>query len=114
MNKEESKRTIFKNLINTNAFWSYNKQKLALNDVSDDMLIENTLIHGDVKDIVLLFDLFTKDVIVAVWKSKLCMENKYEKLNYYLAKIFFDIDDVKSFMNINTNSRYERLKQLAG
>ncbi len=114
MNNNELKISIFNNLLNTNAFWSFDKKKLALNEISDDMLIENTLIHGDVKEIVMLFDLFTKDTIVEVWKNKLLFEDRYNKLNYYLAKIFFDIEDVMSFKNKNTNSRYERLKQLAG
>jgi hypothetical protein len=78
-------------------------------------LIENTLIYGDTAEIRLLFQVYSKSELLAVWTQRLLPDDRLKKLNYWLAVCVFDIADTKQFIEKNKHkySRYEKLKQLA-
>ncbi len=113
INKE--KESLILALKKNNAFWSYDLSDIQSNTISNEFLIESTLVFGDVDEIKKLFQIFSKKEIKAIWNKNLANDAKYYKLNYYLSVIFFNIKNPKKYIEENTqiNSRYERLKQLS-
>jgi len=115
MSLYDSKKKLLKSLERTNAFWSFNKNNLDAATIKDSLLIEYTFIHGDVGDIKSLFYLYPRQQLNTVWQQKLIPDKRLQKLNHYLGVCFFHIPDIKNHIlnNRRTNSRYEKLKQLA-
>ena len=115
MPSHDSKKKLLNALKNTNAFWSFNKNNLDAATINDSLLIEYTFIHGDVADIKSLFSLYPREQLSSIWHRKLIPDRRLQKLNHYLGVCFFHIPDIKNYIlsNRRTNSRYEKLKQLA-
>ncbi|MCF8296249.1 MAG: hypothetical protein K9J13_01780 [Saprospiraceae bacterium] len=114
-NSLENKSLLLKKLLETNAFWSFDKNTIKPENISDNTLIENTFIHGDVEEIKFLFQLYPKEKLLDVWNEKLIPDERYYKLNYYLGVCFFEIPNTKEYIQKTKikNSRYEKLRQLA-
>jgi len=94
-----------------NLFWSYARG--AINDLHDDVIIETILLYGSVEDIIHLFRLYNNNAIRKVWQSNIIPDKRYDHLNYYLAKVFFNISDpAKYFRKFYKNNRYERIKKI--
>jgi hypothetical protein len=107
-----NKNILFERLLSTNAFWSLQKNNLSVDMINDDLLIETIFIHGDVEDLIMLFNLFDFEKLINVWHTKLISDNRYYKLNYFLATCFFKITNVNDYIRKYAlqNSRYEKLK----
>ena len=108
MNKYE----LYNSLTNKGLFWSYDTK--SIDYLSDIILIEQCLLYGEVDDIIELFKLFEFDFIKDVWNKKLVPDERHYGLNYYLAMIWFDINEPEIYLNeiAKENSRYEKLKCL--
>ncbi len=104
------KTKLIQQLKNQGAFWSYGEE--GLQNLPDAVLIETTLKMGDVPEIQLLFKLFTIEAIKAVWHQKLIPNQRLYPHNYYLARIFFDIENPEAYIKPlqKQYSRYERIK----
>lgn len=113
-NEGKLKKQLIKKLIGINAFWSYDVSTDS-NSIHDNLLIETTLLYGDVDEIQLLFSIFSKNSIRQVWEAKLIPDDRYYKLNFYLGLCFFGIKNIRAYINEKSqaNSRYEKLRQLA-
>jgi hypothetical protein len=72
-NKLILKNAILNSLKKLNAFWSYNNSDISEKTISDEMLIEKSLIHLDIDDLKKLFLLFPHKRIKEVWKKYLCI-----------------------------------------
>ena len=107
MTKEE----LYRKLKNSGIFWSYDKDAEYL---GDNLLVEHTLIWADVPDIMQLFKIFDFEFIKDVWERKIAPDERYFKLNVYLAFIFFNIQEPYSFIEETSKkySRYERIKSI--
>ena len=94
------------------AFWSYQIDNPE--EVPDSILIEQTLRWGDVPEILALFDMFPSQKIKSVWEMTMLPDKRIYPHNYYLARIFFKIDEPKKYILSlqKQNSRHERLKKL--
>lgn len=92
------------------AFWSYDIG--ALKNLPDSILIEECLRWGDVSEILELFKLFTTKEIKVVWKEKLIPDERIYAHNYYLASVFFNIQNAKRYIKTiyKKNNRYERIR----
>ena len=108
-----TKKELFNILNAKKAFWTYDVKKVS--EISDTLLIEHTLLWGDVKELKALFSLYEFNTIKNIWNLYLVPDTRYEKLNYYLAKFFFDIKNIKVYLKKKTfeNSRYQKLKKLS-
>ncbi|MCK5808742.1 hypothetical protein KAH37_07145 [bacterium] len=113
MNSKFNKEKLFKKLNAQNIFWSYNVN--SVEDISDALLIEHCLIYSDIPEIKMLFQIFPFKFIKEVWVKRVVPDKRYDKLNYYLGKIFFGIDEINLFLEqkLAAESRFERLKQLS-
>jgi len=104
-----TKKQFYNRLKKQNIFWSYDSSTI----LSDEIIIEQTLIYADVDDIQTLFVLFNPLAIKKVWDQKIVPDFRYKKLNYYLGKLFFNIVDMNKYLQKKSkeNSRYEQLKK---
>jgi len=108
-----NKQAYIKKLKKQGLFWSYDTSKQT--DISDNLFIEQVLKHGDVDDILRVLKIFDKQQIIEIWQNKVLPDERFFGRNYYLARVFFDINDaVKDYINKykRDNNRYERLKKL--
>ena len=91
--------------------WSYKIDNL--DNFPDAILIEQVLRYGDVPEIMQLFRLFDDKKIKKVWIEKLLPDNRLKAHNYYLARVFFYMDEPEKFFEQNKpKTRYERIKKL--
>jgi hypothetical protein len=108
-----TKKELFNILNAKKAFWSYNIKNA--NEISDSLLIEHTLLWGDVEELKALFSLYEFKKIKDIWNVYLVPDTRYEKLNYYLATFFFDIKKIDTYLKKKSleNSRFQKLKRLS-
>ncbi len=87
---------LFDKMKSKNLFWSYDKDITAA-DVGTDILVETVLKYGDVDDIQALFKCCDYQRIFDGWVKRVVFDQRFEKLNFYLARVFFntDIDTVR-------------------
>jgi hypothetical protein len=70
MNKQAIKSELFRRLVGSHAFWSYDPASLTLGSTTDEMLIYKVLVHLDLDDICRLFTLYDGSLIREVKKSR--------------------------------------------
>ena len=94
------------------AFWSYQPESIA--EISDEILIEKTLIDLDIEDINKLFLIFPPKKIKEVWRNQLCIqEPHYHNLNIMLAYLYFDIKKPEQYLKNQSNRHIKTLKYKA-
>lgn len=88
---EGIKHSLLSQLIEENAFWSYDKTSVNTASVSDDQLIALTMRHLDLPEIKLLFEIYPYKKIKSAWKRILVPEGEYlYTLNRFIAWYYFD------------------------
>ena len=108
MSDEEIREDLISKLHEEHVFWSYDKSKTG--NISDEVLIENVLLHLDIDDILLLFKLFPGRKIQNVWKDKmLAQEPMYHGLNRLYSFLFFNIKHPDRYIRDFKNKRYKKL-----
>ena len=79
-------------------FWSYDNENPGI--ISDDIIIEKTLIHLDYTDYQYLFSIYPKAKIKKVWISNIAtLGAYYYTLNYFIAWFCFGIKNPKRYLN---------------
>lgn len=93
------------------AFWNYAPDAL----IPAEVMIEEGLRWADVEELLMIFRLFPRPQIRAIWREKLIPDTRLYPHNYYLARIFFNIQNPKRYIVPlqKKYSRYERIKQSA-
>ena len=95
-----------------NAFWSYNSSGISEKTISDEMLIEKSLIHLDIDEITKLFSIFPFKKIKEVWKNQLCIQEPYyHGLNTMLAYLYFDIKNPDRYLKTISKRNLKSIKQ---
>lgn len=94
---QEIKEELYQKLLNVSAFWSYDMTSVA--SISDELLIEKTIICLGHEELQILFELFPKKYIKKVWRERVAIAGDYYKnINYMMAHIYFDIKDPEKYM----------------
>lgn len=84
--------------------WSYDEN--SIDHIPDDVLIEKTLIHLDMPEIKILFDIFPKNKIKRVWREQLVPRGDYLKtLNRFFAWYLFGIKKPDTYLK-SMETRY--------
>lgn len=79
------------------AFWSY--QEVEGEDLSDEDVIENTIVHLDMEEIEALFFLYGWEKVKKVWKDRLaCQGEHMQDLNVMMAMYFFGIKKPEQYL----------------
>ena len=71
---KELKCKLLDQLKEEHAFWSYEPASVSLDNIDDDQLIAYTMRYLDLKEIELLFKMFSYDKIKRAWKMLLVPE----------------------------------------
>ena len=88
MSQASIKSNLLAKLKQEHCFWSYNEDTIS--DISDDMLIEKTLLHLDLEEIDQLFQLYPYSRVKRVWLDHLVPQEEYlYTLNRFLAWYYF-------------------------
>ena len=88
MSQASIKSNLLAKLKQEHCFWSYNEDTIS--DISDDMLIEKTLLHLDLEEIDQLFQLYPYRKVKRVWLDHLVPQEEYlYTLNRFLAWYYF-------------------------
>jgi hypothetical protein len=108
MSNEEIHEDLISKLEEEHVFWSYDKSKTG--NISDEVLIENVLLHLDIDDILLLFKLFPGRKIQKVWKDKmLTQEPLYHGLNRLYSFLLFNIKNPDRYIRDFKNKHYKKI-----
>ena len=82
------KQELLSKLKQEHCFWSYNES--SIKDVPDNILIEKTLLHLDLEEINLLFQIYPFKKIKQVWLDYLVPQEEYlYALNRFFAWYYF-------------------------
>ncbi|MCK4277674.1 MAG: transposase [Desulfurellaceae bacterium] len=108
----KEKRALFDKLKSKGIFWSYAKD-ISFGKLGEEILIEYTLKYGDFDDVKVAFAIFGKKRLKKVWKSKIISDKRFKKLNYFLARMFFDMKVEADYFEGLKNERFEKLRLLA-
>jgi hypothetical protein len=77
MSKQQIKTELLRKLHDNHIFWSYDKN--SCHTISDWNLIKFVMIHLDLDDIDLLFEIYPKSKIKKVWINELIIQGYYLK-----------------------------------
>lgn len=101
---QDRKTFLTDKIIGENAFWSYTPESVKDIGLSDEFLIEKTLIYLDIPEINVLFSIFPKEKIRQVWEAKLLPQGEYLfNLNKFLAWFYFDIENDSQYVREHAN-----------
>ncbi len=108
----EEKKELYLAAKKRGLFWSYDKT-LEYSPALDLLLIENILKYGDFDDLKKLFSLYDKKVIKKNWKEKLVKDIHFNKVNYFLARIFFGMDVEADYFKGGMSDRERKFRMFA-
>ena len=86
--KDKRKKELVRRLKKANAFWSYKTS--AIKDVPDDILVELVMLHLDLDDINILFEIYPYKFVKKAWiKNVVAQGGMYYVLNKFFAWYYF-------------------------
>ena len=110
--KEKLRHSLVEKLLKSNAFWSYDS--VTEKDISDEDIIENTLIHLDMDDISRLFELYTRKFVRKVWEDRMAGQGDYlDSLNMMIAQYYFGISNPERFLRKKEISHIKKITAYA-
>lgn len=87
---KEIKSGLLEDLKKENAFWSYDRETVKLENLGDEQLIALTMRYLDLEEIKQLFSIFPYRKIKEAWKRLLVPEGEYlYTLNRFFAWYYF-------------------------
>ena len=112
ISSERNKRELFNKIRDKGLFWSY-ASDIHYDAGKSTLLIETTLKYADLDDIRNVLDLFGIRTVRKVWEANFKSDNRFKRLNYFLARIFFNIDVEAVDFDEVKNTRGAKLRLLA-
>ena len=112
VSSERSKQELFNKIRDRGLFWSY-APDIHYDTDKLKLLIETTLKYADLVDIKDAIDMFGIRTVRKVWEANLKSDNRFKRLNYFLARIFFNIDVEAVDFDEGKNTRGAKLRLLA-
>ncbi|MFP3999547.1 MAG: hypothetical protein ACLFUN_06855 [Desulfobacterales bacterium] len=103
---------LFEKMKSKNLFWSYSGD-ISVDEIGAELFAENVLKYGDVDDIRVLFECCRHDDIREIWIKRLLFDDRFKKLNFYLAEIFFEVDIERLKKERSNDDRANKLRLLA-
>lgn len=109
MNQEELlrvKANLLSRLKEEKAFWSYDQDAIAVTNISEEILIAQTMRYLDLPEIKQLLSIFSFKKIKAAWIKLLIPEGEYlATLNRFFAWYYFKAKNPDSHLK-SLNTRY--------
>ena len=95
--KSEIRSSLAAKLKAVSAFWSY--KTMDESELSDEDIIENTILHLDMDEIEQLFLLYGHRKVMKTWKERLaCQGDHLRDLNIMMAMYFFGIKKPEQYL----------------
>lgn len=92
------KELLLKKLIESKAFWSY--EKVSLENVPDEILIEKALELLDMNEIAMLFEIYSRSFVRSVWEQNMAIQGDYLKqVNTFIARYYWGIRNPEEYLN---------------
>lgn len=113
ISSERVKQELFNKIRDKGLLWSYAPDIQYAADKSR-LLIETTLKYADLDDIQTVLDSFGIRRVRKVWELYVKNDSRFQRLNYFLARIFFNLDVEASDFAEARNTRGDTLRLLAG
>jgi putative transposase len=111
--KERDKRALFAKIRDAGLLWSY-AADISYTEDRQGLLIETILKYADLDDLQMLFKLFGKRKIRAVWERCMKSDRRFKKVNYFIARIYFDMKVEGEDFSEGGYARTDTLRLLAG
>lgn len=111
--QERQKGKLFLKVRDKGLLWSYSPT-IEFSPDKQSLMIETILKYADIDDIKEVLKLYGKRVVVAVWNERIRTDIRFKKLNYFLARVFFDMDVEADQFNEVSYARADKLRLLAG
>ena len=90
MQASEIKPYLIGKLKENHCLWSYDSKSIT--DIPDDVLVELVMLHLDIKEINLLFQVYTYRNIKKAWiENVVAQGERYYNLNTFFAWYYFNI-----------------------
>ncbi len=112
ISSERVKRELFNSIRDKGLFWSYAPDIQYAADKAT-LLIETALKYTDLDDIKTVIDSFGIKRVRKVWEDYLKNDSRFKRLNYFLARIFFNLDVEASDFAGTNKTRGDTLRLLA-
>jgi REP element-mobilizing transposase RayT len=110
---ERDKRALFAKIRDAGLLWSY-AADIRYTEDRQGLLIETVLKYADLDDLHMLFKLFGKRKIKAVWEKSMKPDMRFKKVNYFIARMFFDMKLEAGDFHEGRYARTDTLRLLAG
>lgn len=108
MSRTEIKYQLLNSLKAQNCFWSYDASRLQ--DVTDDMLIEKSLVYLDLPEIDQLIALYGKKHVKRVFRERLVPQEEYlHTLNRFLAWYYFDVKRPDTYLRQQATRHFNKM-----
>lgn len=106
------KSDLFEQLVAERAFWSYDRNTVSPENISDNELIALTMRYLDLPQINMLFSIFPTKKIKSAWQQLLVPEGEYlYTLNRFFAWYYFKAKNPDSYLK---NLQTRHLKNILG
>ena len=108
MSNDVIKQELLAKLKQEHCFWSYTED--SIQDISDDMLIEKTLLHLDLDEINQLFRIYPLKKIKRVWLDCLVPQGEYlYMLNRFFAWYYFHVKKPDAYIKSMATRHFNKL-----
>ena len=106
----EMKQGLLEKLKYGHYLWSYDNSSIS--DMPEDFLIELVMLHLDIDDINLLFQLYPYSYVKKAWiENVVAQGERYETLNRFFAWYYFHAKEPKRYVrSLMTRQLHKRIK----
>lgn len=110
---KEIKEKLIDSLKKEKAFWSYEQESINVDTINDEMLIGYVLRYLDLKEIDLLYSIYSPKKIKSAWCKILVPEGQYlHTLNRFLAWYYFDAKKPDAYLKSLQTRHLNKLSAL--
>lgn len=102
------KKQLLAKLKQEHCLWSYTEDTVS--NISDDILIEKTLLHLDLEDIDQLFKIYSFHKVKRVWLDHLIPQEEYlYTLNRFFAWYYFNVKNPDRYIKSMITRYYNNI-----
>lgn len=110
--RAEMRSGLVEKLKGVKAFWSY--EEVDGDSISDDDVIEATIIHLDMEEIEQLFALYGPSRVKSVWRERIAVQGEHMRgLNVMMAMYFFGIKRPERYLDRIEDEYFRKLMAYA-
>ena len=110
---ERAKEALYNKIKHKGLLWSYDPAEVYSVEKAQ-LLVEMVLKYASLEDVQKVFLLYGQWFVKQVWENRVLTDSRFKRLNYFLARIFFNMDVEADYFAEHQRSRADKLRLLAG